>query len=66
MKNFAHLKLNRKEKEMSDKKVTDEMIERIKHLVKAIENGEYDLSGYEFTINLIRTNGKTITIKDNM
>ncbi len=37
---------------MSDKKVTDVMLERIKYLINAIENGEYEPRGYEFTITL--------------
>ncbi len=37
---------------MSDKKVTDIMLERIKYFVNAIENGEYEPKGYEFTITL--------------
>lgn len=49
---------------MSDKKVTDIMLERIKYFVNAIENGEYEPKGYEFTINLC-LNGKSITINDS-
>lgn len=37
---------------MSDKKITDIMLERIKYFVNAIENGEYEPKGYEFTISL--------------
>lgn len=37
---------------MSDKKVTDIMLDRIKYFVNAIENGEYEPNGYEFTISL--------------
>lgn len=37
---------------MSDKKVTDIMLDRIKYFVNAIENGEYEPNGYEFTITL--------------
>lgn len=36
---------------MSDKKVTDLMLERIKYLVNAIENGEYEPIGYKFTVS---------------
>ena len=36
---------------MSDKKVTDIMLERIKYFVNAIENGEYEPKGYKFTIS---------------
>lgn len=37
---------------MSDKKVTDVMLDHIKYFVNAIENGEYTPLGYEFTIVL--------------
>lgn len=37
---------------MSNKKVTDIMLDRIKYFVNAIENGEYEPKGYEFTITL--------------
>lgn len=37
---------------MSDKKVTDIMLDRIKYFVNAVENGEYEPNGYEFTIIL--------------
>lgn len=37
---------------MSDKKVTDIMLERIKYFVNSVENGEYELNGYEFAITL--------------
>lgn len=37
---------------MTNKKVTDIMLDRIKYFVNAIENGEYEPKGYEFTIVL--------------
>ena len=37
---------------MSDKKVTDLMLDRIKYFINAIENGEYNPKGYEFTVIL--------------
>lgn len=50
---------------MSDKKVTDVMLERIKYFVNAIENGENKLINYDFTINLYRNDGKMVIIQDN-
>lgn len=37
---------------MSDKKVTDVLLDRVKYFINAIENGEYEPKGYEFTIIL--------------
>lgn len=37
---------------MSEKKVTDVMLERIKYFVNAIENGEYKPTDYILTITL--------------
>lgn len=37
---------------MSDKKVTDVMLERIKYFINAVENGEHEPKGYEFAITL--------------
>lgn len=51
---------------MSDKKVTDVMLERIKYFINAIENGEYAPQGYEFTINLNYQGNKKITIQDSL
>lgn len=48
---------------MSEKKVTDVMLERIKYFVNAIENGEYKPIGYTFTITLTDGN-KSIAIND--
>lgn len=48
---------------MSDKKVTDVMLERIKYFVNAIENGEYAPVGYELTIKFHR-GGKDLVISD--
>ena len=53
---------------MSEKKVTDLMLDRIKYFINAIENGEYEPVGYEFTIELNTgtcPNDKVITIRDN-
>lgn len=36
---------------MSDKKITDIMLDRIKYFVNAIENGEYQPTAYTFTIS---------------
>lgn len=53
---------------MAEKKVTDIMLERIKYFVNAIENGEYEPQGYEFTIILhsepYTTFDKTLKIED--
>ncbi len=46
-------------------KVTDLMLNRIKELVKAIENGEYEPNSYTFTIKLSNYTGKIITISDS-
>lgn len=51
---------------MSDKKVTDVMLDRIKLLVDAIENGEYKPEGYTFTINLSYQGNKEVTIQDSL
>ncbi len=48
---------------MSDKKVTDVMLERIKYFINAIENGEYAPVGYELTIKFHR-GGKDLVISD--
>ena len=45
--------------------MTELMLDRIKELVKAIENGEYEPNGYTFTIKLFNSTGKEITISDN-
>ncbi len=45
-------------------KVTDLMLNRIKELVKAIENGEYEPNGYTFTIKLFNLTGKEVIISD--
>ena len=37
---------------MENKKVTDLMLDRIKYFINAIENGEYNPKGYEFTVIL--------------
>lgn len=37
---------------MTNKKVTDVMLDRIKYFINAIENGEYEPKGYVFTIKL--------------
>lgn len=50
---------------MSDKKVTDVMLDRIKYFVNAIENGEYEPDGYTFTINLRYQYNKEIAIQDD-
>lgn len=53
---------------MSDKKVTDIMLDRIKYFINAIENGEYEPIGYKFTVELNTgtcPNDKVITICDN-
>lgn len=52
---------------MSEKKVTDVMLDRIKYFVNAIANGEYEPNSYEFTINLKTgtcPNDKIITLSD--
>lgn len=41
------------------------MLERIKYFVNAIENGEYEPQGYEFTIKLNYQGIKEITIQDS-
>lgn len=50
---------------MSDKKVTDVMLERIKYFVNAIENGEFEPNGYELTIKLHYEGVKVLTIDDS-
>lgn len=37
---------------MSEKKTTDILLDRVKYFINAIENGEYEPQGYEFTITL--------------
>lgn len=49
---------------MSEKKVTDVMLDRIKYFVNAIENGEYEPQDYEFTITF-KKGIKTITLSDS-
>lgn len=46
-------------------KVTDLMLNRIKELVKAIENGEYEPKGYTFTIKLFNYTGREMIISDS-
>lgn len=48
---------------MSEKKVTDIMLERIKYFVNAIENGEYKPRSYAFTIKLTDGN-QSVVISD--
>lgn len=48
---------------MTEKKVTDIMLERIKYFINAINNSEYEPNGYEFAIK-IHQNGKIISIED--
>lgn len=50
---------------MSDKKVTDIMLDRIKYFINAIENGEYEPKGYEFTIKVYSPGDRTLIIQDN-
>lgn len=33
-----------------EKKITDILLDRVKYFINAIENGEYEPKGYEFTI----------------
>lgn len=37
---------------MENKKITDVLLDRIKYFINALENGEYDPKGYEFTIKI--------------
>lgn len=47
-----------------DKKTTDILLDRIKYFINAIENGEYEPNGYEFTVKLTKKFGRDITISD--
>lgn len=50
---------------MTDKKVTDQLLDRIKYFINAIENGEYEPQGYEFTVSVYRNYGRKLTICDS-
>lgn len=50
---------------MSEKKVTDVMLERIKYFVNAVENGEFQPNRYELTIKLHHDGAKVLTIDDS-
>ena len=47
-----------------DKKVTDVLLDRVKYFINAIENGEYEPKGYEFTISFTKEFGRDVTISD--
>lgn len=49
---------------MENKKIINVMLDRIKYFINAIENGEYEPVGYEFTIK-IHHSGKLTTIDDS-
>lgn len=50
---------------MSEKKVTDLMLDRIKYFINAIENGEYEPTGYRFTVSMQLSNLKEVAFSDD-